>query len=312
VAPRSVASRFESLTADAVCDALREAGISLFPFDVTLEQRDERWAVTLPGDRMAWFPSGDGGLQRLSLERRVLRLLAERCTFRAPKILYEQRSGFDVRAIVPGQCDPWPLFERAKQDEALARRIGRSIGAILVEQHTLITAADVTGWLPDRLRWPEPSDSVMQRIADIVSDRALVAAIGDMLEAYDRVSVAPTDRVLVHGDLGLHNIVMHNDDVVGVFDYDGATWADRHHDFRYLTFLSEREEMLEAALEVYEPAVGRKLNRRRIELYNAASAASFLAARGTVSADERPAGRSLAEDLGWICGALVRLDTARE
>jgi aminoglycoside phosphotransferase (APT) family kinase protein len=257
---------------------------------------------------MAWFPLRDEGLERLALERRVLRLLAQRCTFRTPTILHEQPSGFDVRAIVPGHCDPWPLFERTKQDAALARRIGRSLGAILVEQHTRITAADVTGWLPDRLRWPEPSDKVMQRIADIVSDRALVAAIGDMLDTYDRIAVAPTDRVLVHGDLGLHNIVMQDDEVVGVFDYEGAAWADRHHDFRYLTFLWEREDMLDAALGVYEPAVGRKLNRRRIDLYNAACAASFLAARGDASADERPAGRTLAEDLGWVRGALARLE----
>jgi aminoglycoside phosphotransferase (APT) family kinase protein len=130
-----------------------------------------------------------------------------------------------------------------------------------------------------------------------------------MLDAYERVAVGPDDRVLVHGDLGLHNIVMQGDEVAGVFDYDGAAWTDRHHDFRYLTFLWEREEMLEAALAVYEPAVGRKLNRARIELYNAACGASFLASRGDAAADERPAGRTLAEDLGWVHGALARLDT---
>lgn len=298
----------EPLTAEAACEALRDAGLLLSPSDIKLERRDERWAVTLPGDRMAWFPSGQSGLRRLSRERRVLGLLAERCTFRTPTVLFEHPDGFDVRAIVPGRCDPWPLFERIKQDAPLARRIGRSIGAILAEQHTRIAAADVAGWLPDQLGWPEPVDSIMERLGHIVSDRALVNAIEHMLGGYQRIVVEPADRVLVHSDLGLHNLVMQGDEMVGVFDYDGAAWADRHHDFRYLTFLLEREEMLEAALDVYEPLVGRKLSRRRIELYNGACGASFLASRIGVPADERPAGRTLAQDLGWVRGSLARLD----
>jgi len=295
------------LTAQAVCDALRNAGLALSPADIRLEQREDRWAVALPGDRMAWFPSGQAGLRRLALERRVLRLLSERCTFRTPIVLYEHSDGFDVRAIVPGRCDPWPLFDRIKQDAPMARRIGASIGAILAEQHTRIAAEDVAGWLPG-LRWPEPTDSVMARIAEIADDRALVGAIEQMLAAYERITVTPADRVLVHADLGLHNVVMRHDEVAGVFDYDGAACADRHHDFRYLTSLLEREEMLEAALAVYEPAVGQKLSRRRIALYNAACAASFLASRIHTGPEERPAGRTLAEDIGWVRGALARLD----
>jgi hypothetical protein len=54
------------------------------------------------------------------------------------------------------------------------------------------------------------------------------------------------------------------DAVNGVFDYDGAAWADRHQDFRYLLFDIGREDMLDAAPEVYEPAAGRHLDRGRI------------------------------------------------
>jgi aminoglycoside phosphotransferase (APT) family kinase protein len=57
--------------------------------------------------------------------------------------------------------------------------------------------------------------------------------------------VAARDRALVHGDLGLHNLALdpETDAVNGVFDYDGAAWADRHHDFRYLPFDVGREDM---------------------------------------------------------------------
>jgi hypothetical protein len=33
--------------------------------------------------------------------------------------------------------------------------------------------------------------------------------------------------------------------VCGVFDHEGAAWADRHHDFRYLAIERQRGVMLE-------------------------------------------------------------------
>ena len=69
--------------------------------------------------------------------------------------------------------------------------------------------------------------------------------------------------------MDLHNLALDQADAVnGVFDYDGAAWADRHHDFRYLLFDVERDDMLDAALRIYEPAVTRSLDRNRIRLYN--------------------------------------------
>ena len=97
------------------------------------------------------------------------------------------------------------------------------------------------------------------------------------------------------------------DAVNGVFDYDGTAWADRHHDFRYLLFDVGREDMLDAALEVYEPAVGRRLDRDRIRLYNAACAIGYLAFRSGVAPDQKSCGRTLAEDLRWGRTALAKL-----
>jgi hypothetical protein len=95
--------------------------------------------------------------------------------------------------------------------------------------------------------------------------------------------------------------------VRGVFDYDEASWSDRHHDFRYLIFHYEHDHALEAALAVYEPALGRTLSRERIRLYNAACANGFLALRRGIPPDARSCGRTLAEDLQWARGALARL-----
>ena len=76
-----------------------------------------------------------------------------------------------------------------------------------------------------------------------------------------RSRASANDRALVHGDVGLHNLAFdpQSDTINGIFDYDGAAWADRHNDFRYLLFDVAREDMLDSALEVYEPATGREI-----------------------------------------------------
>src|SRR5271166_1859666 len=267
-----------NLTPKMACEALRGAGLSCSLDEILIVAREERWAVVLPGERLAWFPASQSASRRLAVERRVLRLIAERCSFRAPRTLLVSESGFEVRQMVPGRCDPWGLFERCKRDSGLAQRVGRSLGAILAEQHTAIGEAEVTGWLPWRVAWPEGSDWIR-------------------------------DRVLVHSDVGLHNLALdpQTDTVNGIFDYDGAALADRHHDVRYLLFDVGREDMLDAALEVYEPAIGRTLDRDRIRLYNAACAISYLAFRSGTPPDQKSCGRTLAEDLRWVRTALSRL-----
>jgi hypothetical protein len=295
------------LTDAAARAVLAKAGLTLEP--IRVEAREDRWLVTLPDDRLAWFPANRRGHERLLTERRVLHLLAERCAFRVPRILFESPDGWDVRAAVPGVCDPWGLYRRTLADSALARDIGRAIGQILVDQHTHISHGDVAPWLPTRPEWPEPTDWIRQRLPEVIDDRGLLARIDRALDAYDDVVVGADDNVLVHADLGLHNIAVDppTTQVLGVFDYDGAAWADRHHDFRYLLFDHARDEALEAALAVYEPAAGRVLNRPRIRLYNALCAISFLAYRRGVPPEARSCGRTLAEDLHWVRGALARL-----
>ena len=296
------------LTAEAVCELLHSSGMTCSPEDVQIVARDERWAVLLPGERIAWLPASEAGSKRLTVEHRVLRLLAERCSYQVPRILFVS-AGLDVRQIVPGRCDPWGLFYRCKADSNLARRIGRSIGAILVEQHTNITETDVTGWLPRRVAWPEPGHWICERLPQVVSDPALVRLMEQVIERYEVVPVGPADRALIHGDVGLHNLALNpeTDAVNGIFDYDSAAWADRHHDFRYLLFDAEPEDMLDSALEVYEPATGLQINRDRVRLYNAACAISYLAFRIGTPPDQRSCGRTLSEDLRWARIALSKI-----
>jgi hypothetical protein len=301
-------SIYAVLTPTTACRALREAGFPHPAEALHIDAREERWAVSLPDGHIAWFPASEAGATRLAVERRVLGLLASRCSFRVPEILFVSNSGFDVRRMVPGRCDPWGLYRRCQADRRLAQKIGRAIGQILVEQHTRIVEADAAGWVRQQVPWPETGAWIGERLPSVIDDRGLIRALADVIEEYEGMAVDAADRALVHGDLGLHNLPLDQADAVnGVFDYDGAAWADRHHDFRYLLFDVGCEDMLDAALRIYEPAVERRLDRNRIRLYNAACAIGYLAFRAGVPPEQKSCGRTLVEDLQWARTALAKL-----
>jgi hypothetical protein len=258
--------------------------------------------VELPKNQIAWFPGSPGGLERLRIERKVLALLLSRCKFQAPRILYEAKDGsFDVRTKVKEALDPWSVYARVQRDGKLAERIGRAVGSILAEQHTSIVFHDVDPWLRRHVAWPQPSEWIRERVSHVIMDSNLMPDIDEVLALYDGLELEERDRVLAHTDVGFHNLAFKRAtlEVCGVFDYDSAAWVDRHHDFRYLVFDVDRWEMLEAAITEYEAAVGLKLSRWRILLYNAVCACSYLAHRIGVAPDEKCCGRTLIEDLAW-------------
>ncbi len=299
---------FVALTATIACRALAQAGLDLAPDDVEIEARDERWLVRLPDRRLAWFAASEDGRRRLQLERRVLRLLATRCSFGVPRLLYENDAGdYDVRAMVPGMSDPRRIFADVRADSSLAMRIGAAIGRMLAEQHTKITAADVP-WLPRRPAWPRSREWISARLPSVVNDRSLIADADAIMRSYDEIPVTAKDRALVHTDLSFHNLAIDPTSyaVHGLFDYEDAAWADRHHDFRYLVFDVDRYDLLDAAVAVYHTVVERQIHRRRVLLYNAACAVTFLAHRVGTAPEDRSCGRTLAEDIGWSKHAIAR------
>src|SRR6516165_1876594 len=172
----------------------------------------------------------------------------------------------------------------------------------------------VADWLPRRVSWPNSCDWIRDRLPDVVEDRELLRHAEKVLQVYEGLSVDPSDCVLVHSDVGLHNVAVDDatDAVNGIFDYDSAAWADRHHDFRYMVFDFGEDNLLEAALSVYEPIVGRTIDVMRVKLYNAICAFSYLAFRRGAPPYERSCGRTLNEDLRWANHALAQLDCTRQ
>jgi hypothetical protein len=300
---------FPTLTVAEACDALARLGLDVTPAQIRIDAREERWVVRLPGNRLAWFAASAEGSRRLDAERRVLQLLAQRCSFVVPRVLLEGADvAIDVRTLVPGVAEPWRLYDDIRDDPQLAVRIGTALGTLLAQQHMRIVEHDIGEWLQRRPRWPATREWVAERLPQVIDDPETIADADAIMAAYERVVVAESDRVLVHSDLGLHNLAIdaRTRELTGVFDYDDAAWADRHHDFRYLVLDLEHEALLEAAIASYEPLVGRKLQRGRVMLYNAACAITFLADRVGTRPDERPCGRTLEEDLRWSRQAIAR------
>jgi hypothetical protein len=58
-----------NLAAEVACKKLRGAGVTCSPKDVAIVARDERWAVLLPGERIAWFPASELGNTAAALAR---------------------------------------------------------------------------------------------------------------------------------------------------------------------------------------------------------------------------------------------------
>jgi aminoglycoside phosphotransferase (APT) family kinase protein len=301
---------FQTPDPSFVSEALAAAGFHHSSSLLKMELHEEKWLVRLPGQRLAWFAASRRGLELLDVERRVLRLLEARCSFAAPRLLFESRDGeFDIRTMVPGSADPLTCYHLVCDSAELAVRMGTAIGVMLAEQHTKIKAAEVSPWLPSRPSWPERREWVRDRLPLVVDDSGLIARAIAVMDLYEQVSVDEADRVLVHADVGFHNLAIDPEShtVNGIFDYEGAAWADRHHDFRYLVFASNRYELFDSASSGYERIVGRPIRRDRVFLYNAACAITFLAFRAGVRAAERWCGRTLAEDLQWSDHAIARV-----
>ncbi len=291
----------------AVAVALADIGVTVDPADVTLLLRDNRFAARLPGHRIAWFPTDPLGAQRLAREARALALIERHCRFRAPRLIHRSATGWQLRAEVPGASDPFAIYHRVRDDRRFAAVLGANLGRLLADQHLSIPPAERGNWLLPRPSWPPPLPQVAADLPRVTADHELIDRSLALLARSETTEAAITDRVLAHTDFGFHNMVVTSKGAVaGVFDYDEASLTDRHYDFRYLLLDTEDEALFAAAIEAYEAAGGQPIDLDRVRLLNAAAAVAFLALRGDAGPDEKPAGRTLAEDLRWVRMALER------
>ena len=85
---------------------------------------------------------------------------------------------------------PFSLYDKLKRDAVLARRMGRSLGLVLAEQHARIRRDDVTPWLRTRVSWPEPGILIRSRLPNVVDDFSLIGEVEAVLRSYEEASAA--------------------------------------------------------------------------------------------------------------------------
>jgi aminoglycoside phosphotransferase (APT) family kinase protein len=286
-----------------VAGALARAGID--SSETTRLERESRVAVLLLGNRIAWFPRDVVGLEALEREARVLRLLEEHCRFAVPRVLHADSEGWQIRSMVPGD-GAVDMYERARLNPALARRIGESLGRILADQHMNVPPDGLEEWLPALPNWPRAED--LPNLPLVVEDRALLDRIERALGRREAAVRDVPRRVLTHSDLGFHNVAFEPTTlaVAGVYDYEGAAFSDPHLDFKNMSLHCDdgTEPLLEAAAGVYEQVTCVAVDRDRVRLLNATEAIGFLAYRFGHAPEEEWCGRTLAEDLAWADAAL--------
>ncbi len=288
------------VTPEGVSSALAiGAEIALEADGVRLERRDWRWFLELPEERIAFVAETEEDAVRLCRERELLRRIASRVSFAVPRPL-EQTAGaaVDVREKVRG------LTGRALHDEALAdptrgRSLAEAMGRALAELHA-IPVAEVSGLLARGPLWPVPLSRMRARLPG-TTPAVLETQMLEALEHYDAIAADDADLVLVHGDFGSHNFAFDSRThaLAGVFDFEEATLADYHADFRYTP--SYGEPILLATIAAYERHGGRPVSLSRVRLHHAMVAMSFLAwAVEDPVVHERGTRRSWAQALTWV------------
>jgi aminoglycoside phosphotransferase (APT) family kinase protein len=292
-----------TLNQENILCSLRLAGIGVDETRLRVESRKGRVLAFLNDDRIAWFTESPEDRAALENERRILRLVEKYCRFRAPRILYEDAEGWDVRAIVPGAA-AGDFLTQVRMDLRAAERTGAALGRILAEQHSRIPTSELEG-LARIPAWPQAA--AIANLPKVIEDSRLLARIRHALDHREKIAVPVSDAVLVHGDLGAWNVAVSpaTGEVQGVFDYGDAVFGDRHQDFKYMQFHRPEEQvMLEAAIKSYEKEARIDLDPGRIRFFNAIEAIGFLGFRFCHAPDERWCGRTLEEDVEWTSTAL--------
>src|ERR1700679_1506168 len=174
------------LSQEDILHRLCRAGIAVDGPRLRVESRNGRILVHLDDDRIAWFPEQPESRVGIENERRILRLIEKYCRIRAPRILYEDAEGWDVRAMVPGVAAT-DFLTQVRTDPDGARRMGAALGRILAEQHTRVRASELE-WLPRIPSWPQPA--AIANLSKVIQDAGLLAKINSARKHREKIAVA--------------------------------------------------------------------------------------------------------------------------
>ncbi len=209
------------------------------------------------------FPRKPWVAERFRAERWLLARLAPRISVRIPDLTYFGEAPiFMCYPEIPGSPAARSLldtFDKVRRDA-----FARSLGRFLVELHAQ----------PAAEHGDLPTDYGERIIARLTAERHSIAArdgtgiVGRVLEGsldtWRRLMVDEAPPVLLHQDLHGQNLICDpaTGELVGVVDFTLAWIGDPHFDFPEI--LQCGDDILERVLEIYEPASGRPIDRRRV------------------------------------------------
>ena len=93
---------------------------------------------------------------------------------------------------------------------------------------------------------------------------------------YDNASESDDAPVLVHGDYGLHNILIHEDKVTAALDWEACFIGDRALDLSHLLAGTTGKMDHELFMKTYIAAGGKAVSAFRLKYYQALMAAQFM------------------------------------
>jgi aminoglycoside phosphotransferase (APT) family kinase protein len=144
----------------------------------------------------------------------------------------------------------------------MARQLGalHSLGTEPVENVLPIALADETGWAGDL----EKLIASMKGSAHGPS-MTLSAAFAWMRQNVDCVSDA---KSIVHGDFNQHNLLIEDERVTGVLDWEGVRISHPGHDIGYVRPLIEQMAPFDEFMAVYRDSGGHPLSPREIDFFS--------------------------------------------
>jgi aminoglycoside phosphotransferase (APT) family kinase protein len=295
---------FREVTPEAVAAALRETGEAIAPSELAPMHHDWRWHVRLPGDRMLLVPTDDAGARRLQRERRLLAALAPRVTFAVPRPLDDVDGPLDIRQRVPGEVG-MHLHWSTLEDPVLATAYAGDLARVLAELHVAFSPTEAAA-LAGAQRpetYPLPAERLVAVVGSLPAE--VHHRVRAAIDRYTEILAAPADLVLVHGDVGTHNLafVPGTRRVAGLFDFEEASCADRHLDFKHLPSYGPR--VLGLVLDDYRERTGVAIDIPRMRVLHLMTALSFWAWReDDPEAHDRLSSRDRDQALAWIGHAL--------
>ena len=177
-----------------------------------------------------------------------------------------------IMDTLPGGPMSWEWASARSAGEA--RRLGAALGTFLARLHGL-PAHRLLADLPPFTPTPQADTARLRlRYPRLVDDRrgALVLRWCEWVDAVLRPPSA-IPEVLVHGDFHGYNQLWDHAAyrLVAVVDFEESGIAEAEFDFRYLPGNSHTPQLTLAAMDAYEEASHRRLDRHRVLAWNVVS-----------------------------------------